>query len=458
MSVCSDIAEYKWLTGNEAAAYLAELAAAEKPLHTVIERLRRHLSPKKAHLLLEQVELRRRAKEKFTAADRMFFTRVGLEQATDEWAARHKATRFTAQRAGASPPPAVAPANAPAIADLCCGIGGDLHALSQDNVVVGVDRDPVAAHFAELNNLHLAAADHVRFVAARVEDFELNGVTAWHIDPDRRATGRRTTSLDACQPSLDTIDRLLARVPHAAVKLAPATKVPREWADRCELEWISRDGECRQLVAWHGDLAHKPGLRQATILITSAASRANPARLSSPKSGSGASTRTITGQPDQPIPLTNMLGKFIFDIDPAVRAAHLQGALAAEHELSALATGPSYFTGNALIADTALSCFKIEDVLPLRVRSIAQHLRERGIGRLEIKKRGVDIDPEKLRRELKLRGDNAATLLITQFAGRLASNCGATNLRSRHAPHAVAANSVDVSARQRTAHGVVPAT
>jgi hypothetical protein len=60
-------------------------------------------------------------------------------------------------------------------------------------------------------------------------------------------------------------------------------------------------------------------------------------------------------------------------------------------------------------------------VLPLRVRSIAQHLRERGIGRLEIMKRGVDIDPEKLRRELKLLGDNAATLLITQIAGRSAA-------------------------------------
>jgi hypothetical protein len=41
-------------------------------------------------------------------------------------------------------------------------------------------------------------------------------------------------------------------------------------------------------------------------------------------------------------------------------------------------------------------------------------LAERAIGRLEIKKRSVDIDPEKLRRELKLRGDNAATLLVTR--------------------------------------------
>jgi SAM-dependent methyltransferase len=413
MSVCSDIAEYQWLTGSEAAAYLAELAASQKPLHIAIERLRRHLPPIKAHLLLEQVELRHRAKDKFTAADLMFFTRVGLEQATDEWVARYKAARFASVRAGSSSTPAIAPAKPRAIADLCCGIGGDLIALSEYGAVVGVDRDAVAAHFAEANALHFNVADRVGIIVARAEDFELNAAEAWHIDPDRRATGRRTTSLDACQPSLGTIERLLSQVPNAAVKLAPATEVPADWADRCELEWISRDGECRQFVAWHGELAQARGLHRATILITSAASRGVHAP--------GGQPRTVIGRPDQPVPVSNKLRDFIFDIDPAVRAAHLQAALAAELNLSALAKGPSYFIGDASIADAAVRCFKIEDVLPLRMRAIAEHLRERGIGRLEVKKRGVDIDPDELRRELKLRGDNAATLLITRIVDRPAA-------------------------------------
>jgi hypothetical protein len=409
MSVCNDIAEYQWLTGSEAAAYLAELAATETPLHTALERLRRHLSPAKAHLLLEQVELRRRAQEKFTAADRMFFTRVGLEQATDEWVACYKAACFAESRARSS--------STPAIADLCCGIGGDLIALTEHGVVIGVDRDPVAAHFAEVNASRLGAAHRVTIVRHSVEEFELGDFAAWHIDPDRRAGGRRTTSLKSCQPGLETIERMLARVPHAAVKLAPAATVPREWADRCELEWISRNGECRQLVAWHGDLARSPGFRRATILTTSAANRSpgpfaqrGPARSGEP--------RIIIGRPDQHAPSCDKLGDFVFDIDPAVRAAHLQGALAAELNLSALAEAPSYFTGNSPIIDAAVSCFKIEHVLPLRVKAIAEHLRDGEIGRLEIKKRGVDIDPDKLRRDLKLRGNNAATLLIGNIAGR----------------------------------------
>jgi hypothetical protein len=405
MSVCIDIAEYKWLTGSEAAAYLAELASSEAPIHTALERLRRQSSPAKAHLLLEQTELRRRAKEKFTAADRMFFTRLGLEQATDEWVARYKADRFVSERAGArahSRSEGRPPVSPRRIADLCCGIGGDLLHLSKQATIVGIDSNPIAAHFAQTNASLLDTPYGVTILIRSVEDFEFNDIAACHIDPDRRASGRRTTSLNSCQPSLDTMEKLLSHVPHVAIKLAPATRVPPDWADRCELEWISRGGECRQLVAWHGDLARSCGLRSATILATAC----------------GLAPRTITGRPDQPLPIADGIGDYIFDIDPAVRAARLQGALAAELNLSTLADGPGYLTGDVPVADGAVSCFKIEDILPLRVRTLAQHLRERGIGRLEIKKRGADVNPEKLRRDLKLRGENAAALLITPIAGR----------------------------------------
>ena len=104
-AICNDLADYQWLTGDEATMLLAELADDPSPLHTAIARLRRNLTATRAHLLIEQVELRRRAAEKFTLAARMFFTRTALEQATDEKTAAYKALRFTLSRAGASPPP-----------------------------------------------------------------------------------------------------------------------------------------------------------------------------------------------------------------------------------------------------------------------------------------------------------------------------------------------------------------
>ena len=131
------------------------------------------------------------------------------------------------------------------------------------------------------------------------------------------------------------------------------------------------------------------------------------------------SPRSIVGQPNQRIPITHQPAQYIFDVDSAVLAAHLTGTLAAEYKLHALSAGPTYLTGDTPITtDPALACFEITELLPFRTRKLAEHLRTRNIGQLEIKKRGVDIAPETLRRNLKLRGDNAASLLLTNIAGR----------------------------------------
>ena len=60
---------------------------------------------------LAQHELRLLARAKFSRAMEMFFTRPGLEQASAEVVARHRSGRYGA---------------AGRVADLCCGIGGDL--------------------------------------------------------------------------------------------------------------------------------------------------------------------------------------------------------------------------------------------------------------------------------------------------------------------------------------------
>ncbi len=387
MTPCSELADIHWLTGNEARTLLAELAENTAPLHTKIATLRGQLSAARTHLLVEQAELRRRATAKFTHPEEMFFTRVGLEQSTDEWVAQYKANRIHL---------AASRQDTIKIADLCCGIGGDLRALATLSHAAGIDHDPIAAHFAHLNAKTEIRSDDVTTI-------DLTDYDAWHIDPDRRPTGQRTTSLDYCAPDRNAIDQMLARNPNATIKLAPATKLPPDWLDRCELEWISRDGECKQLVTWHGSLAINSGSRGATVLRSSQVNSV---------------PRTIVGTPDQPVPITRELNRYIFDVDPAVLVAHLTGVLAAEHNLSALGQDPTYLTGPAPISDAALDCFEVREILPFRTRELSQALRTRGIGQLEIKKRGIDITPETLRRDLKLRGPNAATLLLTKIAAR----------------------------------------
>lgn len=388
MTSSSGVDDYRWLTGDEAADLLRDLAAQPQALHSAAARLRRQLSAARTHLLLEQVELRCRAAAKFRLADRMFFTRIGLEQATDQWVAKHKAARFAGRGA---------------VADLCCGLGGDLLALGETaEHLIGVDRDPIAALLAAANAravLPPDLADRVNLSCVEVQRFAACGLAAWHIDPDRRPTGTRTTSLNGSSPDPQAIEQLLAAVPSAAVKLAPAANVPTAWEERCELEWIGRDRQCRQLVAWHGDLAGAPGWRRATVLTDS--------------ESDWSQSRSVVGEPDLPVPVADRLERYVLEPDPAVLAAHLAGALAAEFGLTALASGPAYLTGPGPIVDPILACFEVQEVLPLKMRLLAQHLRERAIGRLEIKTRGVDLDPEQVRRELKLRGDRAATLMLT---------------------------------------------
>jgi len=374
------------------------------PTLKLADRLRKDLSAERARLVVQQAELRQRAGEKFDNADRMFFTPIGLEQSTDQWIAGYKAGRIAES----------IPSDGK-LADLCCGIGGDLMAMAACGPVTAVERDPITAIYAEAN-FHSCSAIVQALTCgvvkvADVSGFDIRPFAVWHIDPDRRPEGRRTTRATAHDPPADVIEWLLAASANAAVKLAPAAVLPDGWSDRAELEWISRRRECRQLVAWFGELAKQPGRCRATVLDVE-----------------GRVRRTFCGEPNRAVPIVAKLGRYVFEPDPAVLAAKLEGALAAEHKLSAVAAGVAYFTGDEPLADPALAAFEILDVLPLRPKALKNWLAERGIGRLEIKKRGIDIEPERLRRHVQGKGENAAVFLIARIAGR------ATVIAARRVP------------------------
>jgi len=373
---------YRWLTSADAAPWLDRAAAATQSTLSLTAELRRDLSPMRRHLVIEQVDLRRRAQSKFMHAGQMFFTSRGLEQATDEFVAAYKARRF--------------PPREP-VADLCCGIGGDLLALAARRPVTGVDRDPVIAILAAANSRAVSA----QLVVADVTPIDIRGFAVWHIDPDRRALGRRTTRVELYEPAPQVIDALRTMCPNGAAKLAPAATVPEAWSCEAEQEWISRDGECRQLVCWFGALAHEPGRRRATIVDHR-----------SPE------VRSIVGQAGDELPVAAALGQYLYEPDAAVLAAGLTATLAEEHSLSAITPGIAYLTADRTVVDLALASFRVREVFPFDIRKLRGALRERNIGRLEIKKRGVACQPETLRHELKLAGDAAATLILLPIAGR----------------------------------------
>jgi hypothetical protein len=379
------LSDYRWLTSGQADELLAEAGSSTEGLVSLAARLRRDWPPARTHLVLEQVELRRRAKQKFAHPERMFFMPLALEQASDETLAAYKAERF---------------ADGEPLADLCCGIGGDLLGLAARGPALGIDRDPVAAILAAANLQRVDPPRHAsRAAVADVLTTDLSTAAAWHIDPDRRPHGRRTTRVALHSPDADEIDRLRAQCPTAAVKLAPAADVPPHWAAEGQLEWISRARECRQLVVWFDRLAPHAGRRTATVLAADV-------------------RRTVVEQPGAELEIAPRIGRYVFEPDAAVLAAGLAASLAGEHRLAAFAPGVGYLTGEQPIVDAALSAFEVQDIVPFRIKLIADWLRQRGVGQLEIKKRGVTLDPEQLRRQLRPSGSGQATILIAPLAGK----------------------------------------
>jgi hypothetical protein len=381
------LADYRWLISDSAQPWLElarnELTAGRGTTIGILSKLRKELSGERAHLVVEQTELRKRAQEKFSHASEMFFTRQGLQQATDEQIAAYKAERFPA---GGH------------LADLCCGIGGDLLALAGRGSAIGVDSDPVVALLANANaRADGLSSDRCQVLVEDAIQFPVNQKT-WHCDPDRRAEGKRATRGELFQPPLSAIEGLLDKSHSAAIKLAPATESPETWRGKAELEWIGSRGECRQQVAWFGDLARDLGKHVATIV-----------------DAAGGVSRNVSDGTDLP-PAAVRLGRYVYEPHAAILAAKATRSLCTQHRLAPVSAGIAYLTGDSIVRDAALDGFEVLEVLPFDRKQLKAYCREHRIGRLEIKKRGVELDPARLRKEIVGRGNAEVTIIISPIA------------------------------------------
>ncbi|MHB8970980.1 MAG: THUMP-like domain-containing protein [Pirellulaceae bacterium] len=390
--------DYRWLISEDAALWLTRLAECTDPSVAQVRQLRQALTAERTRLVLEQSELRRRAVVKFESAARMFFTRAGLEQATDQWIARQKARRFPTGRA---------------VADLCCGLGGDLFGLAAQSQATGVDLNPLHTLLAEANT-RVLGLDACVLETADAAQWPLEQCQAWHMDPDRRPQGQRTAQLAASEPSLDTIRRLLNVHPQAALKLAPAADLPADWQAAAERQWIGSGRECRQQVAWFGMLAEHPGKRSAIVVDRH-----------------GQVSPLLVGQEEAPGRIATTVARFVYEPHACVVAARLTHTLASQFGLDAIDPQVAYLTGDLPIADLRLSTFEVQDVLPFDLRRLRKIVRERRVGKLEVKKRGVAVDPAAVQRQLRGPGDEEAVLLLTPHAG-----CVRAILARRVAAHA----------------------
>ncbi len=343
-----------------------------------LTRLRAELSPALAAAMLEQAALRQRAATKFDRAATMLFTAEALQQATGLIPARHRAQRLAGLR----------------VADLTCGIGGDSIALAAvASQLIALDRDMVRLIFARHNLAAYGLSAHLVQADALHHPIDISRIDVVFADPGRRGAGGRIFAPADYQPSLDALyhrygDKLVAKV-------APGIDYEAlDWP--AEVEIVSLDGEVKEAVLWGQSSALREGLaklRRATLL---------------PRGDS----ITALDAPDECA--VAAAGVYLYEPDGAVIRAGLVRNLAAQLGLWQLDRQIAYLSSDAPISSPFTRRFRVEQAAPFGLKQLAARLRDLGVGVAEIKKRGLDVDPDALRGRLKLHGPNTRTVILTR--------------------------------------------
>lgn len=386
------------MTTPEGQSLLDAVALISAPGPADLDRWRRLADAERVSAALRLATGRRKGAGKFLRADRMWLTPVGVEQATAEAVARHKAGRFAGDRP---------------VVDLCCGIGGDSLAIA--GVVPGaiaVDRDPAMGLRAGWNASAYGVSDRLLAVQSSAEGFAMPDRALVHIDPDRRAgSPRRARSVVDYAPGLPFLNGLVESGLGAAIKLGPASDFDDHFGrSDVEVEIISLDGECKEATVWSGPL--KSCQRRATSLP------------------SGASWTDRDGPAGESIPITGPL-PWLLEPDPALVRSGLLEGFAAVHGLGRLAAGIDVLVANQPVDSPFLTPFSVREILPLDRKQLARYVAEHGLGPLEIKTRGLDFTPEQARSWLKPPGPNPATLWLIGGRGKAQALVSSRGPRSR---------------------------
>lgn len=326
---------------------------------SAIARLTKNFGEQDARWAVTQWELRRRAKEKFVLAEQMLFTRAALEMATHERVAEYHASLFPKDKT---------------VADLTCGIGADLIALAKRGSAVGYDINLEHVVYARHNlDVHGLEAE---IIVADATDFRTN-TQYIYADPARRR-GDKRVSADEFSPSLDALRPITADAVQVVIKLSPM--LPDDFIVELggRREFISYGGECREL------LLHYPGDESQTFAVHI-------------ESGSKISEEEIYYSKKEP-------ESYFYEADPAAIRAHCLGTF----EMSALGDSNGYLTSSHLVVSPWLRSFEVLWQGAWRVKAVKEVLMKNQWKPVAVKKRGVDIDPVKVMKELRgLSGEEA---------------------------------------------------
>ncbi len=335
--------------------------------------------------LVETVLCRRRGRAKLRAAQDMLFTQDALQQATASVVAAHRAAEIANRYPGA------------VVADVTCSVGAEVIELAAErgiSGVIGSDLDRVRLSMAQYNVAVTGASATLLVADALTPTSTADVVLA---DPARRSGSGRVFRLDQLTPPLLDVLTTYAGRP-LAVKCAPGLDY-RMLRDRFgfagQVQITSLDGSVREACLWT-ERDDEPTQR-ATIL------RTRP-------DGSVHVVEVSDGDPDD-IPVGEV-GEWIIDPDGAIVRAGLVRHYGHRHGLWQLDPQIAYLTGDS-VPDGERG-FRVLEVTGVAERELRKRLAALDCGSLEILVRGLDVDPDRLRKRLKPKGSRSLALILTR--------------------------------------------
>jgi hypothetical protein len=212
------------------------------------------------------------------------------------------------------------------------------------------------------------------------------------IDPARRSSGRRRFGPADYQPALGPLlDCYRGR--DIAVKCSPGIDFDEvgRLGFEGEIEVTSYRGSVREACLWSAGLA-QPGVRRRASVLDRG--------------------EQVTDADPDDCPV-RPAGRWIVDPDGAVVRAGLVRHYGARHGLWQLDPDIAYLSGDRL--PPGVRGFEVLEQLAFDERRLRQTLSGLDCGALEILIRGVQVDPDALRRRLRLRGSAALAVIIARI-------------------------------------------
>jgi SAM-dependent methyltransferase len=336
------------------------------------EKLSKKFNPQERRAVMHYLEILPKIRKKFCLQNiDLICDRLAYEQATAKDISEYKAKLWHSNAK---------------ILDLCCGMGGDSFWLPKGIAVSGVDIAPKRVLMFNENMERLGLPHRAILQNA----LEVSGGDFFCIDPVRR---------EELSPSFKNILELSKKFNGGMIKLPPAfpeNEIPKE----SDIMYLGNENDCRECLMLNG-IFGKETIRAVAI------SKNETFEWQCKKS----ELQNISLE-------VKKLGGFILEPYPVLVRSHLFLSEAKKYGFWQIDRTLAYVScENLLQKHSGFTAYNVVEQSSLSTSNVKAMLKKHDIGKITLKKRGVEVVPETEIRRLAPKGEKEGVLFYTRILG-----------------------------------------